>query len=109
MPLLYCVLSVYTFNIMTDKFFTNPESKIEEDNSPEMRFNNLFSALVNLPRGDVEVDKKTKIHEELLAVAKELPVSEHRNLEDYLALIEDAMKKSLSEIGENEDKKYSVE
>ena len=61
-----------------------------------MRFNNLILELGEFPRGDIDVDKKTEIYEKLLAVAKELPVSEHQNLEDYLALIKTAMDKSLS-------------
>lgn len=99
---------VYTSPIMTEQFFTNSESRIEEDKGPAMRFNNLILELGEFPRGDIDVDKKTEIYEKLLAVAKELPVSEHQNLEDYLALIKTAMDKSLSEIGEKEDDGYSV-
>ena len=86
--------------------FTNPESRIQPDNSPEMRFNNMYLDLMNLPvGGDVEVDAKRRIHRELVAIAGEILKEGDRK--KALEAAHKGLEQSLSDES-NGDEKYTV-
>ncbi|MEI6810556.1 MAG: hypothetical protein WCK60_00715 [Candidatus Nomurabacteria bacterium] len=86
--------------------FINPESHVEQDNSPAMRFNNLILDLKNLPKGaDVEIDEKRRIHGELTRIAKN-ELSDGRRVK-ALASAHEALEISLMD-PKGLDEKYLV-
>lgn len=95
-----CILTHMTLD------FINPDSHVEPDNSPKMRFNNLILELQNLPKGDgIDLDKKRRIHTELVNIAQGELSGDER--EKALTYAHQALDQSSTNSG-NLDEKYSV-